>query len=302
MAETISTTAIVPATVAPGAQVSYVDWPAIFGGAAIAAAIAFVLTAFGTALGLSMVSPYRGEGASGVWVAVATGLWILWVTVTSFMAGGYIAGRLRRRIGDASEHEVDVRDGSHGLIVWAVATLIGVGMLAAGIYGTGSIAARGATAAATTAVTVAAAATGARAGQVDGPYSLIVDQMFGASDEAAKPGAENARSITARVITNGVAARSLADTDRTYLAKLVAARTGVDEPAAQARVDQAYKQAEEVAAKAKEAANAARKFGIVAAFLLAVSLLIGGAAAWWAAGLGGRHRDAQTAFAWLRWR
>lgn len=288
-----------PAVVAPAAagSTTYVDWPAIFGGALLASAIAFVLTAFGGALGLSMVSPYRAEGVSGVATAVAVGLWVLWVAITSFMAGGYITGRLRRRINDATEHEVEVRDGAHGLFVWAVATLIGAGMLVLGTYGTSSIAVRGLASAAT-----AAAAT-ARSGPDEGPYALVADRLFVGGDEATKPGGDVARRTVIRVFgENLLAGRKLADPDRAYLAKIVATRTGTDEPAAQARVDEAYKQGEVIAAKAKEAANTARKVGIIGGFLIAASLLLGGAGAWWAAGLGGRHRDSETIHTWLRWR
>ena len=42
-------------------------------------------------------------------VAVTVGLWTAWVVVSSFMAGGYLAGRLRRRAFDATAHEVEVR-------------------------------------------------------------------------------------------------------------------------------------------------------------------------------------------------
>ena len=101
---------------------------------------------------------------------------------------------------------------------------------------------------------------------------------------------------------NAAAGRKMADADRTALARLVAARTGLDEAAAAQRVDEAQKQADELAAKAKEAANVARKVGIVSAFLIAASLLIGFAAAYWAAGMGGRHRDEATVHDWLRWR
>jgi hypothetical protein len=47
----------------------------------------------------------------------------------------------------------------------------------------------------------------------------------------------------------------------------------------------------QVIASTKEAADKARKVGIVAAFLTAASLLAGLAAAWTGARLGGTHRD-----------
>jgi hypothetical protein len=39
---------------------SYVEWSAIFAGAIITSAIIVLMTAFGSAIGLSLVSPYHG--------------------------------------------------------------------------------------------------------------------------------------------------------------------------------------------------------------------------------------------------
>ena len=46
--------------------------------------------------------------------------------VSSFVGGGYIAGQMRRRIGDGTSHEVEMHDGSHGLVDWAVSVVIGL--------------------------------------------------------------------------------------------------------------------------------------------------------------------------------
>lgn len=78
---------------------SYVDWSAVVAGGVLASAISLVLLAFGTAIGLSMTSPCENERASGPVFAIALGLWLLWVIVSSFLAGGYLAGRLRARVG-----------------------------------------------------------------------------------------------------------------------------------------------------------------------------------------------------------
>lgn len=104
-------------------QRSYVDWAAILAGAALTTAIALVLLTFGSALGLSVASPYEGEGLSPAAFAIAAGLWLLWVHLLSFYVGGYVAARMRPRVNDASEHEVEVRDGLHGLLVWAVGVI-----------------------------------------------------------------------------------------------------------------------------------------------------------------------------------
>jgi hypothetical protein len=119
----------------------YVDWPAITGGAVLAAAISIVLVQFGGAIGLSAdgLGTERGIGAG--LLALATGIWIVWTACVSAMAGGYVAGRARPRIGDATEDEIEFRDGMHGLLVWGLATLIaaaglGFAALASGIAAT----------------------------------------------------------------------------------------------------------------------------------------------------------------------
>lgn len=300
-----------PATVASTsvelAQARYVDWPAIFGGAVVGSAIAFVLATFGTGLGLSLVSPYRGEGMPAWGLVIGVGLWTLWVAGTSFMAAGYIAGRLRRRMPDATTHEAQIRDGAHGIIAWGACALIGAALVAFGGYSTGNIAARGASAAANAAPALARTTDDGQQGlrtnpRDEGSYTVIVERLFGAGEENAKPGAESARRVAARILMTSVVAGKMEDADRAHLSKLVATRSGIDEPAAQGRVDQAFKESQAAADKARQAANAARKVGVVSAFMLAASLLIGLAACWWAATMGGRHRDQQTVFSWLQWR
>ena len=81
---------------------SYVEWSAIFAGAIVASAIMVLMTAFGSAIGLSLVSPYKGHSAVLFYLALA--LWFIWITVSSFVAGGYIAGRMRRPVDGATIH------------------------------------------------------------------------------------------------------------------------------------------------------------------------------------------------------
>jgi len=65
-----------------------VDWRAILAGAALAAAWSLVLSSFGTAIGLGITSPLPGEGVAFFGFAIATGLCLLWIRVSSFTAGG----------------------------------------------------------------------------------------------------------------------------------------------------------------------------------------------------------------------
>lgn len=110
---------------------SYVDWAAVSGGAILASAISIVLIQFGGAVGLSSQDFGSIQGIGAGLSALAMGIWIVWVAAVSAMAGAYAAGRCRPRIGDATEDEVEFRDGMHGVLVWAAATLIaaiGIGL------------------------------------------------------------------------------------------------------------------------------------------------------------------------------
>lgn len=128
-------------TVETRAVRSNTEWGPIIAGAAFATALGLVLLAFGAALGLSVTSAYDNGGPSPWTYAIAAGLYLLWVQLTSFYIGGYIAARLRGRALGASEHEVDVRDGLHGVLVWSVG-VIAAAVLAFGALGGAANAAR----------------------------------------------------------------------------------------------------------------------------------------------------------------
>jgi hypothetical protein len=91
----------------------------------------------------------------------------------------------------------------------------------------------------------------------------------------------------------------LNDDDRAYLARLVSDETGLNQADADARVDMAITGLNQARANAMRLAERARKFGILITFLTAASLAVGAAACWWAATIGGRHRDQAVDFTHL---
>ncbi len=268
---------------------AYVDWPAVLAGAALAAAISVVLLGFGSAIGLGITSPLPGEGVSLLWFTVAAALWLLWTQVSSFMAGGYLAGRLRRRLGDATPDEVDLRDGAHGLLVWAVGTLLGATILAGGLFGAVQTAGQAAGAAAGT---VAAAATGDEA--PDGFATYLADTLLRGDAVAGTEATPAERAELGRIVALALARGGFEPDDRAHLAAVVAGRTGLDPAATEGRIAAVETRIETLHDEAVEAAEAARRTGVVAAFLVAASLLVSAAGAYVAAGFGGRHRDAGT--------
>src|SRR5690606_28988067 len=100
-----------------------------------------------------------------------------------------------------------------------------------------------------------------------------------------------AAAQASRILIASAAAGEVSDADQTYLAQLVAARTGLSEADAKARVDAMLTRVEEAKVQAQEAADTARKAGATFALLSALSLAIGAFIASAAAVLGGRQRD-----------
>jgi len=386
---------------------SHVEWSAIFAGAILTSAIIVLMTAFGSAIGLSLVSPYHGPSPVLFYVVLA--LWFTWITVSSFVAGGYVTGRMRRPIDGATPHEVHVRDGVHGLVVWAVAVAIGTSLatvsissavttlsLSSAVKGGADLAKSGASSMSSgvasiadpigygvdtllrnhespsasksaiagnggtsdtsrqeiSRILVAGAANGSlssddrsfvaravatRAGlapadaekRVDAIFVQVkaaADKMRDANETARKAGImlalsvapnadalghgddkaprsdrsalagdggamETSRQEVSRILSMGAADGSLSSDDRAYLARVVAARTGLSQADAEKRVDVLSEQMKSSADKLRAAAETARKAGVLLAFLTAASMVLGAAAAWWGAGMGGRHRD-----------
>jgi hypothetical protein len=221
-------------------------------------------------------------------VGIGAASWFLWVQISSFMAGGYIAGRLRRRNFDATEDESDVRDGAHGLLVWGGALIVGAVLAVGGI---GAIANTAGQAAATATV----AASNVADADVTDPNAYFIDTLFRAQTPV-DPG--TARDEAGRIFAQAALGDGTVNADdRAYLASVVAANTGLTPEEAQARVDQVITNVEAARQQALEAARIARNTAIIAAFLLAASSLVSAIGAYWAAQKGGNHRDKNTVFA-----
>ena len=281
---------------------SYLDWAAIIGGIVLASAISLLFLAFGSAVGLSFVNFRAPTGVSPVWIAIAAASWMLWTQISSFMAGGYLAGRMRRRFHDATEHESDVRDGAHGLLVWAGALVIGAVIAVSGV-GSALTAVGNAVGTATTAASNVAqgAAANPSAGSAIAaldPNAYFTDTLFRLPQGAPAPAGTtvDARAEAGRILAMG-ATTGVSDADKAYLGQLVAQQTGLPADQATARVDDTLKAVDAAKAKAAEAAETARKTAVLAAFLTAASLLISALGAYWAAMKGGNHRDQGVVFA-----
>lgn len=262
---------------ATGHSGSHMDWSAIFAGAVVAVAISIVMLTFGSGIGLSIVSAEPGSGASATVALVAAAIWFVWVQVSGFLAGGYVAGRLRARLPDATPHEVEVRDVAHGVVVWAVGVAIAATIAAAGVVS--GVQAFGATAAAT-----------AQAADDIGAASYVVDRAL-RPVEAGPAASPETREEVVRIVVSAAAIGELPAADRAYLIEVVGRTPGVTADEAEARVTAAEAWARDSEQAVRDAAEAARIASLMIAFLTAATLVVGAGAAALAAQAGGRHRD-----------
>ena len=282
-----------------------ISWGAVLAGAAAAAALSFILLILGVGLGLSSVSPWSFNATA---IGVSTIAWLAFMQLAASGIGGYMAGRLRVKWSAIHTDEVHFRDTAHGLLAWAVATLLTVALLAGGTRAvlSGAIdAGSGVAAAVGPAVGAGAAAAGAKAGEGSAnPLDYFSDMLLRAapastSGTVAAPVANastaDQRVEIGKIFATSLSTGSLAADDRAYLGQVVASRTGVTQAEAEARVDAVYARAAKAAADAKasaqQAAETARKAGAHTALWMFVALLLGAFVASLAATFGGRQRD-----------
>lgn len=238
---------------------SAISWPAIFAGGVAAFALTFILLALGSGIGLSSVSPYQNAGISLTAFAISSAVWLIIVQWLSSALGGYIAGRLRTKWVNIHADETMFRDTAHGLLAWAVAVTLGVGLFALG----------------------AAAVTKQNPAGVRTAY--YVDQLFRSKQPPSATLAED-KVQAKHMFEMGAIDAKASDRARPYLSELVSSATGLSATEAQHRVT-------EVVQQAKADAENARKAAAKISFYMFFSMLIGAFIACTAAAIGGKQRD-----------
>jgi hypothetical protein len=276
-------------------SVAAIAWGPIIGGAVAATGITLILLLLGSGVGLTMVSPWAGQSSSAATVGITAAIWLVVVQWLSSALGGYLTGRLRTKWAAVHTDEVFFRDTAHGFLSWALATVFVAGFLASSLT---SLAGAGASAAgqAAMAAGVAGGATAASASDTDSagaPTSYFTDALLRPQNIADRANADNgaAAAEISRILLQGAANGSVPDGDKTYIAGIVSARTGLPEADARARVDTVLKQIDDAKVAAQAAADKAHKAAATSALIGSLSLLVGAFIAAAAAAFGGRQRD-----------
>ena len=267
----------------PQNEVPTISWRAVLAGGVTAAAVSLLLAAMGVGLGLSSISPWGGQGVSATTFKIGAGIYLVAVSMIASTIGGYLAGRLRTKWVGVHDHEIYFRDTAHGLVTWAFATVLSASVLGA----TTAHILSGATASLAPAAANAASAN---------PVDVYVDGLLrtdpapgGTTTSAAAqpPDTGSSRAELGRILAPVVLQRGdISSTDRTYVVKVVSARTGLSPTDADARVT-------DMIARAKKAADDARKAAASLALWLTAALLAGALASMLGATEGGLLRDSK---------
>jgi hypothetical protein len=269
------------------AEMSTMSWGAAIAGAVVSAALTLLLLAFGVGIGFSVVSPWAGEGVSATTFHVGAGLYLVAVAMLASTIGGYLAGRLRIKWHGVHNDEIYFRDTAHGLVVWALATVLSAAALGAATTNILGGAASGLTPAAT------AVTANATDGYVDA--LLRTDPAPASAAATAAPGTPSGTAVDptqtrqelGRLLAPALRkGGDLAATDRAYVAKVISARTGLSPAEAERRVN-------DVVTEAKKAADEIRKATAKLMLWIAGSMLAGALAAMLGALEGGLLRDSK---------
>ncbi len=280
------------------ASASGVSWPAVLAGALVTSALSILLLELGMGLGMAVVSPWAGRGASASSMGTASLIWLIVTQIIAAATGGYVAGRLRTKWADVHNDEVFFRDTAHGFLVWSVGLVIAASLLAsaaAAIIGgaavAGTVVAAGA---AVGAGSSAAQGSGPTAAPTSGANGYFVDALFRTDESRPDPNGGATTAEAGLILANGLTRDTMPAADRTYLAQLIARRTGLSQADAEKRLSEVLSQIEARKAEAKAAADEARQAAVKVSLWMVVGLLVGAFCASFAATVGGRERDRVT--------
>jgi len=259
-----------------------IEWGPVIAGAIAAAALASVLHGFASAVGISVSSTAPTWRDASFALILLSGLYLLLTALVSYGFGAYVAGRMRMRLGAGAAPEIEFRDGMHGILVWALATLLAAIMAL-------SIAAMVPRLAAPSGAGPAASVAG------ENIIAFDLDRLFRGDRRIPAAELTQARAEAARILMTAPSHRGMQADDRAYLVRLTQAYTGLPQADADKRVM-------EVAGAARENINRARRAAAILAFMIAAAALVGAAVAWTAAVTAGRHREGlQPVSDWWSW-
>lgn len=230
------------ATLAAPTALKRMSWGAIFAGVTVAIAVQLLLNLLGAGVGAATINPAAQQPGHGL--AFGAAMWFVVSSIISLFVGGWVAGRLTG-IPNKAEGAL------HGVVTWALSSLLLVYLLSTAVGGllggaatvlgqTASLAGRGAQAATPAVTNVIAQATGVTPQQVQND----------AGDIARDP---NFQAFVTGIIRNG----QVTPQDRQALLSLLVQRRNMSTQQANTTIDRWQAQIEQEMHNARQTATAA---------------------------------------------
>nr|WP_204262579.1 PhnA-like protein [Methylobacterium sp. BTF04] len=265
-----------------------VSWGAIFAGAVTALVTQVVLNMVGVGIGLSSVGGPAADNPTAATLSMGAGLWFVMSGIVAALAGGFLAGRLSgKSIGNTA--------GFHGLVSWAVTTLVvlylltsAVGSIIGGAFSgvTSTLGGAGSLVGGTvkTAAQAAAPSLAQISNPLDGIEKSVRQQAAGQDPQAMR----DAAAAAVRALLSGDPAKKQEAESRA--ADALAKAQGIPVDQAKAQIQDYEKQYDAAVADAKKkaiaAAEAARSAATQGALYGALALILGALAGFFGGRLG----------------
>ncbi|MCJ2012211.1 PhnA-like protein [Methylobacterium sp. J-076] len=277
------TSAVTPAEDMRTMMLHSVSWGAVLAGATVALISQVILNMLGLGIGLSTVDPMGDGTPAASTLSIGAGLWFVISGVLAAVAGGYFAGRLSGKPSSTTA-------GYHGLLAWAVSTLVVLYMLSSaasglvsGALGTASSAIGGIGNAAGGSVSTLAQAAAPSLTKVTDPFSGIEANVR--SNTGSDPAALKDTAVTAmRAAVSGDGAQQAAAQEKAAVALAKAQNIPVEQ--ARTQVGQYTQQFKDTVAATKEQskqiADAAARRVSQGALFGALALIFGALASFFA--------------------
>ncbi|MGY2053224.1 PhnA-like protein [Methylobacterium sp. JK268] len=258
-----------------------VSWGAVIAGTVTALVTQVIVNMVGLGIGLASLGTSASDSPSASTVSLGAGLWFVGSGVVASLAGGYIAGRLsgKPRAGTA---------GLHGLVSWAVTTLVvlylltsTVGGLVGGAFSGVASTLGGAGSLVGGSVQTAAQAAAPSLAKVTNPLDGIEDKVRQQANGQDPQALRDAAVAAIRGVLTGDPAQKQQAEARAADALAKAQNIPVEDARKQVQdYETQYTQAVTTAKqKAQEAAVAAKSAATQGAFSASIALILGAVAA-----------------------
>jgi hypothetical protein len=285
------TSPVTPAEDARTMLINRVSWAAVLAGVVVALVVQLILNMIGIGIGASTLDPGAGASAnpSVSGFSIGAGIWWTISGILAALAGGYAAGRLAGKPKESTA-------GWHGLVAWALTTLIvfylltsAVGGIVGGAFRTMTSAAGSVASTAGGAVqTATQAAAPSLASGVSDPFSSIEQSLRSASGGNDPAALRDAATAAVRATVTGDQGKVEEARERAAQAIAKAQNVPVEQARTQVQqYEQQYRETVDAAKrKATEAADLAAKTVSRGALFGSLALLLGALAGWFGGRMG----------------